>query len=401
MNVKIQKRQKKEQINYHLLVQYKKDGKYTTKSLGKSSSDLMAIENYKYRLNNKIKQNNLKDKDIEDVIHLAEEMFDEDSFIVNSKFTSNVLFKDYSKDIIDYKYQIKNISEKTYISYINALKHLNSFFGETKVCNLKTRMINDYIIEKMKKISTSTLDTHLTVLKIIVKSALRDDILIKDILIGIEKPKKEKKETYIYSEDEVGLLMKTLNESNLIELRLKVLLILKLGLRNSEVLGLCWDAIDMKNQTIHIHRITSKSIIGETTLENRTKSVKSDRYLRISNQLLDELKEYKKYQLANNQMCDLQLLFHKNGKPIAQNIFTNEFSSFLLKNNLPKTNVHGLRHFYGSLLIKNGIPITEVSKNMGHSNPAITTSIYIHELDDITKKTVDLDLMDDLYKDIL
>lgn len=399
MRVRIQKRNR-----YSLLIEYKNEnGKQTTKSLKKSSDNLKEMENYKYRINDKIEKNRLTN--LEDVINVAEEIFKEDGFIISSRIHSTATFKKYSKEVIDYKFKIKNISEKTYNSYKTALNHLIIFFGDIKVSDMKTRMINDYIAIKSSEISTSTLDQHLTVLGIIIKSALRDDILNKDIMIGIEKPKKSKKETYIYSEEEVGMLVKTLRENGSRELNLRIQLVLKLGLRNSEVLGLCWDAIDFKNQLIHIHRITTKikeknefdKIVNKVVLEDRTKTKTSNRVLKLSNQLVEELKEFKKYQLANN-ICDNQLLFHKNGKPISQEYFSIYFKKFLKKYNLPETTVHGLRHFYGSLLIKNGRPITEVSKNMGHSSPAITTSIYAHELEDVTKKSAEL--MDDLYANI-
>ena len=406
MMVKIQKKVlKNNNVIYRLLMNYKKeDGKFSNKSLGKSSQNLKEMENYKYRIDSKIKQNRINNLD--DAIAIADEIFKEDGFMVNSKIHSTTTFKEYSKEIIDYKFKIKNISEKTYDSYLTALNHLIDFFGDIRVSDMKTRMINDYIATKSSQISTSTLDQHLTVLGIVTKSALRDDILNKDIMVGTEKPKKSKKETYIYSEEEIGMLVKTLRTNGSRELNLRVQLVLKLGLRNSEVLGLCWDAIDFKNQIVHIHRITTKikeenefgKLVNKVILEDRTKTKTSDRYLRLSPQLAEELKEYKKYQLINNEMCDSQLLFHKNGNPIRQEYFSMDFKKFLKNNNLPETTVHGLRHFYGSLLIKNGRPITEVSRNMGHANPSITTSVYAHELDDINKKSVDL--MDELYEGI-
>lgn len=405
MMVKIQKKILKDNsIVYRLLMNYKKeDGKFSNKSLGKSSQNLKEMENYKYRIDSKIKQNRINNLD--EAIEIANEVFKEDGFMINSRIHSTTTFINYSKEVIDYKFKIKNISEKTYNSYLTALNHLINFFGDIKVSDMKTRMINDYIAIKSSEISTSTLDQHLTVLGIVIKSALRDDILNKDIMMGIEKPKKSKKETYIYSEEEVGILVKTARENASKELNLKIQLILKLGLRNSEVLGLCWDAIDFKNQLIHINRITTRikeknefdKVVSKVVLEDRTKTKTSNRVLRLSNQLTEELKEYKKYQLANN-ICDNQLLFHKNNKPISEEIFSNNFKKFLKKYNLPETTVHGLRHFYGSLLIKNGRPITEVSKNMGHSSPAITTAIYAHELEDVTKKSTEL--MDDLYANI-
>lgn len=397
MRVKIQKRKKNKLPIYALVLVYNnEEGKSTTKSLKMTDTNLQKIENYRYRINDKIKSNRIKT--VDEVISIAESIFTEDSFILNSTLHSKSNFKEYSREIIDYKFKIKNISEKTYKTYNTALNHLNEYFGNIRVIDLKTRMINEYISKKTNEISSSTLDQHLTVLNLVVKSALRDDILNKDIMLGIEKPKKKKKETYIYSEEEVSTLVDALRDYGDEDLYLRIQLILKLGLRSSEVLGLCWDAIDFNNQLVHIKRITSRNLDGKEVLEDRTKTDSSNRILKLSNQLTEELKEFKKRNLFNSRLYDTQLLFHKKGKPIASDIFSNQFKNFLKKNNLPITTVHGLRHFYGSLLIKYGTPITEVSRNMGHANPTITTTIYAHELDDPTKKSAEF--MDELYENI-
>jgi len=47
---------------------------------------------------------------------------------------------------------------------------------------------------------------------------------------------------------------------------------------------------------------------------------------------------------------------------------------------LPHLTWHHLRHNAGSYLLSENVPITAVSKILGHANPAITMSIYAHEL---------------------
>jgi integrase len=47
---------------------------------------------------------------------------------------------------------------------------------------------------------------------------------------------------------------------------------------------------------------------------------------------------------------------------------------------LPHLTWHHLRHNAGSYLLSENVPITAVSKILGHANPAVTMSIYAHEL---------------------
>jgi integrase len=44
--------------------------------------------------------------------------------------------------------------------------------------------------------------------------------------------------------------------------------------------------------------------------------------------------------------------------------------------------MHCLRHAHASLLIAQGVPITAISKRLGHTSPKITLSIYSHAMHD-------------------
>ena len=52
----------------------------------------------------------------------------------------------------------------------------------------------------------------------------------------------------------------------------------------------------------------------------------------------------------------------------------------LKETGLPHLTWHHLRHNAGSYLLSENVPITAVSKILSHANPAITLSIYAHEL---------------------
>ena len=41
---------------------------------------------------------------------------------------------------------------------------------------------------------------------------------------------------------------------------------------------------------------------------------------------------------------------------------------------------HGLRHPHASLLLAEGLPVTGVSRRMGHANSGITMTVYAHAI---------------------
>ena len=46
-----------------------------------------------------------------------------------------------------------------------------------------------------------------------------------------------------------------------------------------------------------------------------------------------------------------------------------------------RLSIHGLRHAYGTKLLRLGFPVEAVSRLMGHSNPTITSNVYSHVLE--------------------
>jgi integrase len=63
-----------------------------------------------------------------------------------------------------------------------------------------------------------------------------------------------------------------------------------------------------------------------------------------------------------------------------KNLQNRVLTPLLKEAGLPHLTWHHLRHNAGSYLLSENVPITAVSKILGHANPAITMSIYAHEL---------------------
>ena len=70
----------------------------------------------------------------------------------------------------------------------------------------------------------------------------------------------------------------------------------------------------------------------------------------------------------------------KGNKNSYQNLQKRVLSPLLNEAGLPQLTWHHLRHNCGSYLLSENVPITMVSKILGHANPAITMSVYAHEL---------------------
>ena len=70
----------------------------------------------------------------------------------------------------------------------------------------------------------------------------------------------------------------------------------------------------------------------------------------------------------------------RGNKNSYQNLQSRLLTPLLKELGLPHLTWHHLRHNAGSYLLSENVPITAVSKILGHANPAITMGIYAHEL---------------------
>ena len=70
-----------------------------------------------------------------------------------------------------------------------------------------------------------------------------------------------------------------------------------------------------------------------------------------------------------------------DGSLISLNYFSIMWSRAVARAGLPKVTFHSLRHTHASALIRAGLDVVRVSRQLGHSKPTITLSTYAHEFE--------------------
>lgn len=169
-------------------------------------------------------------------------------------------------------------------------------------------------------------------------------------------------------------------------------LLINLGLREGEALGLTWDAIDLKKGTIRIYRqlkrVPKKDGEGKEFALQTTKKPASDRTLDLDEDMIRLLRAYHANQLeekliAGKRWKDTRglVFLTETGAPIHPSNLLKHFHKTLEAAELPKIRVHDLRHTCATLMLDAGISLVTVSKILGHSSVAVTAKIYAHALD--------------------
>jgi len=135
------------------------------------------------------------------------------------------------------------------------------------------------------------------------------------------------------------------------------------GLRIGEVLGLTWDAVDLKAGVISVRR----SLVVDHELGfvlKAPKSASSQRTLDMPRELGHELKLWRFKCPPNEQ--DL-ILPSRLGKFIQRKVAGNIFDAIIDRAGIRRLTFHKLRHTFASLLLSKGRDIAEVSRLLGHT----------------------------------
>jgi integrase len=188
----------------------------------------------------------------------------------------------------------------------------------------------------------------------------------------------------ILKADDVPVVLKALKGNALYPM---VALALSTGARRSELLALRWCDIDLKRGTLKIEHSLEQTKAGLRLKSPKTESGKRSLVLRPF--AMDMLNDHRKAQLElrlqlgmGKPDADAWVFCNHDGTPIPPNNFSVMWIRAVASAGLPDVTFHSLRHSHASALIHAGLDVVRVSKQLGHSNRAITLTAYSHEFKD-------------------
>lgn len=163
------------------------------------------------------------------------------------------------------------------------------------------------------------------------------------------------------------------------------------GCRQGELLGLEWQHVDFKANSISIVQTLAMGKKRRLYLE-QPKTKHSKRTISIDPETMAVLKRWKVQQSKDM----LKLGYSTLNKH--QLVFSNEHNQFLqlsiprkwlLKtirgNKLREITIHGLRHTHATLLLEAGVSPKIISERLGHASIQITLDLYSHVTDKMEK----------------
>ncbi|MEG1705666.1 MAG: site-specific integrase [Clostridia bacterium] len=297
------------------------------------------------------------------------------------------------KEIINNKYNLNKISDRTYIRSMETVKIIE----KSDLNLIPIQKITEYnltnFLATLTNYSNSIIDKVYSYLVLAYNKASVSQLLYnnlfsdKNLILKPKSLKKDKNITALTIEEQKLFL----NEVKKSEHKNVFLLAIYTGMRIGEILALQKNDIDLKNNLVHISRTLTKDkqdkvIIGDTT---KTYAGIRDIPIRIivKDVLNDVLDNYtdNQYNLLfitkNSDICT-PCSFNSIFKEICKNAHIRE-SIYPLKRkdkiiNLKTSNVntHMLRHTYATRCIEAGISPVVLQKLLGHKDISTTLNTY-------------------------
>lgn len=167
-------------------------------------------------------------------------------------------------------------------------------------------------------------------------------------------------------------------------------LLVSLGLRVGEALGLRWSDVDLVAGTISISRTLQweKTSSGRRPVLMEPKSARARRTLPAPALVREALLFWREQQETYSQCSDwtgnpLGLVFtSRKGTPLDDSNVRRSFRRILESAGLPHLRLHDLRHSCASILIAQGVPARVITEILGHSQVSFTLQTYGHVFDE-------------------
>jgi integrase len=241
-----------------------------------------------------------------------------------------------------------------------------------------------FALQKDKGLSSKTVLHYHRLISSILTTAVQWQVIFANPCDRVKPPKVVKKEAKYLDEIQAVELISAL-DSEPFQYQVMIHVLLYMGLRRGELCGLEWQDVDYFTNCLHIRR-SSLYLAEKGVFEDSTKTDDSKRSIKMPDNIITLLKQYKSWQDDWRNEVGLKwqecgrLFTTDVGKPIHPDTITGWFKDFVKRKNLPDISVHGLRHTSATLQIMSGIPIKTVSSRLGHASSVTTSMIYSHAI---------------------
>jgi integrase len=276
--------------------------------------------------------------------------------------------------------------------------HIVPVLGHYAIADLRPSHLRGWVKATTPGLAPSTVHLVYSYVKSMLNAAVADRLISVSPCTGVRLPEVTDRDYYIPSAAQVHAVADAIAE------RYSVIPLLAAGcgLRGSEAFGLELDHIDFLRREIHIRqqlkRLTGQpGYLGELKSKSSRRTVELPEVVQLALARHIERHPPGEVEIEIEDRTDprnvhrrtARLLFATaTGLPLYRSTWTKVWRSAVRRTDLPPGfGLHGLRHYFATLLIHNGAAVKTVQLALGHSSPMITLNTYAHEWPDALDRT--------------
>jgi integrase len=272
----------------------------------------------------------------------------------------------------------RDVADKTRESYKWMLSHMFPQLGSKRLSKLTPVNIEAAYSELLKNgLSPTSVGSVHRAFGNCIRSAYKKGLIGRDVVSLCDAPRSTKRKPHVLSRVEWGKLVHASRDE---PTGLLVEFLLKTGMRvDVEALSLHWSQLDLDAGFAKVSE--SKTAAGEG------RNIPLD--IELKDRLRSLRREHQELKLAtggNWNPHDYVFVNANGNRQSLTNLRTRMYRRVKTAADVPMTlTFHDLRHNCGSYLLSEHVPITMVSKILGHANVAITLAIYAYALEEDTE----------------
>ena len=224
------------------------------------------------------------------------------------------------------------LSPSTVRGYEGVRKHRFQSLMSRDVHTITRLDAQKAVSEEAKKVSPKTVSNAWGLVSTVLK-----DYGVE--ITGVKLPQKIKKQRNYLSAEEIARLIDAAVGD---PCELPIVMAVWLGMRRSEICGLCWDCVDLKNSTVAIKRTLVPDKDNQWVLKDGAKNEGSQRTVKCPEYIMSKLRE--KYHGQTGRV------FKDHPDTIRRHVH-----AICKRAGISDTTVHGLRHANAAVMIALGV----------------------------------------------
>ena len=304
---------------------------------------------------------------------------------------STATVAEVAADWLDYTVK-PNLAKNTVRVYDNALRnHILPRLGALRVADVRPLDVRRFLALEGQTLTPETVGAIKTALSGVLEAAVEQGLIPHSPV----PPRLGRKGRAVADAPRptAGDALRALHAARGTRWEALVTLLLALGLREGEALGLTWDRVDLAGGQVRIDR-QLQYYRGEGFALEPLKTAASRRVLPLPPTLAALLVARGEERVVERSLAGDRwdgrwpLVFAgRRGQPLQGGYVLRELRTLWGRAGLPPWRVHDLRHACATLLYAGGAGDKDVQAHLGHASVATTADIYLH-LDEGARRDV-------------